>query len=411
MKNSRNILVLLGVAGIAIALFFATRSSKSEASSGTSHSGRHGDDANRPIAVVIGTVEKKDFPVFDEGIGTVQAFNSVVVRARIDGELQKVLFTEGQDVKKDDLLAVIDPRPFQAQLDQMIAKQAQDEAQLNNAKVTLARDTSLMGKSVIDQQTYDTQKYLVDQLAATVKGDQAAVSNAQTQLSYTQITAPISGRVGIRQVDEGNMIRATDTTGLLTITQLQPITVVFTLPEQNLSEVQKNSTSAPLKVYAFERDNTHPMGEGVVAVIDNQIDQTTGTIKLKATFPNNDLRLWPGQFVNARLLVKILKDSLVVPVSAVQRGPDGTFAYIVDKNNTAELRKIKVGPSENNMALIEEGLAANERIVVDGQYKLQPGSKIEEIPQLGAATNRTLGSTNEQSSKVSVSKDVRKTKS
>ncbi|MEO6052430.1 MAG: efflux RND transporter periplasmic adaptor subunit [Chthoniobacterales bacterium] len=380
------ILIIAGVAALGIALFGITRTSEH------GKSDKNGSHANQPVAVVLANVEKKDFPIFLDGIGTVQAFNSVTVRARIDGELQKVSFTEGQDVNKGDLLAVIDPRPIQAQLDQAMAKQAQDEAQLNNAKVSLSRNAELINKRVIDQQTYDTQKYLVDQLAATVRGDIAAVSNAQTQLSYTQITAPISGHVGIRQVDQGNLIRSTDTTGLVSITQLKPISVIFTLPEQDLAEIQKHSGNAALKVYAYNRDSTDAMGEGAVAVIDNQIDQTTGTIKIKAVFPNDDLRLWPGQFVNARLLVTIRKDSLVIPAASVQRGPDGAFTYIITQNNTAELRKVKVGPIENNMALIESGLSANDRVVVDGQYKLQQGSKIEEIPQPGAVINHKLGS-------------------
>ncbi|MEO8205586.1 MAG: efflux RND transporter periplasmic adaptor subunit [Chthoniobacterales bacterium] len=384
------ILIGLGVVALAIAVFFMVRTP----GSGKSDSASHKKDGSQAIAVVVGTVDKKDFPIFLDGIGTVQAFNSVTVRARIDGELQQVTFMEGQDVNKGDLLAVIDPRPIQAQLDQALAKQAQDEAQLNNAKISLARNAELISKRVIDQQTFDTQKYLVDQLAATVRGDAAAVSNAQTQLSYTQITAPISGHVGIRQVDQGNLVRATDTTGLVTITQLKPITVIFTLPEQNLSEIQKHSREGALKVYTFNRDSTDSLGEGTVAVVDNQIDQQTGTIKLKAVFPNEDLRLWPGQFVNARLLVTILKNSLVVPAASVQRGPEGTFAYVVGQNNIAELRKIKVGPIENNMALVESGLSANERIVVDGQYKLQQGSRIEEIPQPGTAINHKLGSNN-----------------
>ncbi len=338
-----------------------------------------------PVPVVVGKVEKKDFPVFLNGIGTVQAFNTVTVRARVNGELQKVAFTEGQDVAKGDLLAVIDPRAYQAELDQAIAKKAQDEAQLNSAKVLLQRNILLRQRNVLDQQTLDTQKYLVDQLTATVQADTAAIDNAKTQLSYTTIVAPISGRIGVRMIDEGNLVRDSDENGLLIITQLKPISVLFTLPEQNLAAIKQNLGGDPLKVFALDRSNAQSLGEGELAVLDNQIDQQTGTLKLKATFANNDLNLWPGQFVNARLLVNTRHDSLCVPAPVIQRGPDGPFAYVVTSENTAEMRPVKVGPTENGVTLIEEGLKENERVVVDGQYRLQPGSKIEAVEPIKRA--------------------------
>ncbi len=342
--------------------------------------GRGGMDPNLPVPVVAGTVERKDVPIFLDGLGTVQAFNAVNVKARVDGQLDKVAFTEGQDVKVGDLLAQIDPRPYQAMLDQAVAKKAQDEAMLGNGQVVLKRDEDLINKKVLDQQTYDTQKFTVAQLEATVKADQAAIDNAQTQVDYTRITAPLAGRVGVRQVDQGNLVHAADAGGLVVITQLQPISVVFTLPEQNFQLIRDNYPADPAKdpmtVLAVGRDNAGQLGQGMLAVIDNQIDSTTGTIKLKATFANDDLRLWPGQFINARLLLTIRKAGLVVPAAVVQRGPQGSYAFVIKPDQTVEARTIKVAQTEDGLALIDDGLRDGERVVVDGQYKLQGGSKV-----------------------------------
>lgn len=342
-----------------------------------------------PVPIVPGVVEKKDVPIYLDGLGTVQAFNTVTVRSRVDGQVLKVAFTEGQDVKTGDLLAQIDPAPFQAQLDQNIAKKAQDEAQLAIARITLNRDAELLSGKILSQQDYDTQKALVDQLEATVKGDQAAIDNARVQLSYTTITSPLDGRIGIRQVDQGNIVHANDTTGLVVITQLRPISVVFTLPEQNLARIQQHlSGEEPLTALAVDRDNQTVLSQGKLAVIDNQIDTTTGTIRLKATFQNDDLKLWPGQFVNVRLQIEVRTGCAVVPASVVQRGPDGTFAFVIS-NGTAVVRPIKVAPqTEQGLALINEGLQPGEPIVVDGQYKLQPGSKVK-LP--GQAEERPSG--------------------
>ena len=342
-----------------------------------------------PVPVVPGVVAKRDVAIYLDGLGTVQAFNTVTVRARVDGAIDKILFTEGQDVQAGDVLAQIDPRPYQAQLDQAIAKKAQDEAQLNNARLMLSRDEDLIKKRVLDQQSFDTQRYLVDQLVATLQGDQAAIENARTQLDYTRITSPLAGRVGVRQVDQGNIIHATDTGGVVVITQLRPISMMFTLPEQDFQSIRDNTPGSevnnPMKVLAVGRDNTGHLGEGALAVIDNEIDQTTGTIKLKATFPNTDLRLWPGQFVNARLLLTTRKDGLTVPASVVQRGPQGTYAFVIKPDRTAELRNIKVAQVEDGEALIDEGLRAGEQVVVDGQYKLQEGSKVVVTQENGDA--------------------------
>jgi multidrug efflux system membrane fusion protein len=331
-----------------------------------------------PVPVVAGKVEEKDTPIYLDGLGTVQAFNTVTVHSRVDGELQQVLFTEGQDVKTGDLLAVIDPRPFQAALDQAVAKKAQDEAQLANAKVTLARNTDLLKKKVIDQQDFDTSKYQGDQFQAAVQADQAAIEAAKTQLDYTQIKSPIDGRTGVRLVDVGNIVHAADQTGIVVITQMHPISVVFTLPEQNLQELlNRGGANGGLKVFALDRGNTKTLDEGALAVVDNEIDQTTGTLKLKATFPNDKLQLWPGKFVNARLILTTRKDATVVPSSVVQRGPQGTYAYVIKTDKTVEMRPIKVAQTEANVALIDSGLKAGEQVVVDGQYKLQPGAHVE----------------------------------
>ncbi len=342
--------------------------------------GRGGMDPNLPVPVVAGTVERKDVPIFLDGLGTVQAFNAVNVKARVDGQLEKVAFTEGQDVKVGDLLAQIDVRPYQAMLDQAVAKKAQDAAMVSNAQLVLKRDEDLINKKVLDQQTFDTQRFTVDQLVATVKADQAAIDNAQTQVDYTRITAPLAGRVGVRQVDQGNLVHASDAGGLVVITQLQPISVIFTLPEQNFQLIRDNYPADPAKdpmtVIAVGRDNSGQLGQGALAVIDNQIDSTTGTIKLKATFANDDLRLWPGQFINARLLLTTRKAGLVVPAAVVQRGPQGSYAFVIKPDQTVEARTVKVAQTEDGLALIDDGLQAGEKVVVDGQYKLQEGSKI-----------------------------------
>lgn len=375
MKRKTTVILLLLVAGFAGGAWYLR---PAPAAAGAERGGRRGGGpGGAPTPVVTGSVEQKDVPIYLDGLGTVQAFNTVLVRPRVDGELQQVAFTEGQEVKKGDLLAVIDPRPLQAAADQAAAKKAQDEAQLANARLVLDRNADLIKKKVLDQQTYDASKYNVDQLQAGVMGDQAALGNAQTQLSYTRVTAPIDGRVGVRTVDQGNIVHAADAGGLVTITQLHPISVVFTLPEGSLQAVLAQSKAPDgLKVTAMDRADVTKLGEGTLAVIDNQIDQTTGTIRLKATFPNEDLKLWPGQFVNARLLLTTRKGGIVIPESVVQRGPQGTYAYVVKPDQTVEMRAIKVAQSEAGVALIDDGLRAGEQVVVDGQYKLQPGAKV-----------------------------------
>ena len=319
-----------------------------------------------PVPVVAGRVAQKDVPIYLDGLGTVQAFNAVTVHVRVDGELKKVAFTEGQDVHAGDVLAQIDPDPFRAAL-------AQVEAQLANARLDLQRDVEQIAAKIIAQQVFDTQQALVNQLAA-------AVDSARVQLNYTTIVSPIDGRVGIRLVDQGNIVHATDANGLVLVTQLKPISVVFTLPEQSLPAIQKEHAAGDIAVLAVDRDNRTILGTGKLAVIDNQIDVTTGTIRLKATFPNEDLQLWPGQFVNARLLLTTRKGGLVVPAAVVQRGPDGPYAFVIktDKDEkVVTIQPVKVAQIENGEALIDEGLHVDDEVVVDGQYRLQPGSKVK----------------------------------
>ncbi len=334
-----------------------------------------------PVSVVAGVVEQKDVPIFLDGLGTVQALNTVTVRARVDGELMKVAFTEGQDVTAGDVLAQIEDAPLRAQLDQAQAKKTQDEALLANANLDLKRYMDMVERKVIAPQQYDTQKSLVAQLEAAVKSDEAAIRNTQVQLDYATVRAPISGRTGLRLVDQGNVVRSSDARGLVVITQLQPISLVFTVPAQALSEIHKVGGAGPgasdLEVLAVDRDNKTVLDHGKLAVIDNQIDTTTGTIALKANFPNRDLQLWPGQFINARLRLTVRKQGLVVPASTIQRGPNGAYAYVIKDDMSTEMRPVKVARIDQGEALIEEGLRAGERVIVDGQYKLQPGGKVK----------------------------------
>jgi multidrug efflux system membrane fusion protein len=347
----------------------------------------HAGSGGPVVAVVEGTVQQKDVPIYLDGLGTVQAYNTVTVHVRVDGQLQKVAFIEGQDVHAGDVIAQIDPAPFQAQLGQNQAKRKQDEAQLANARLDLKRNADLLEQKIATQQQYDTQKALVDQLEATVKADQAAIDSATVQLDYTTIVSPIDGRTGIRQVDQGNIVHAADANGLVVITQLRPISLIFTLPEQTLGQIQKQASPRDITVLAVDRDNSTLLGEGKLAVIDNQIDTTTGTIRLKANFPNDDLRLWPGQFANARLLLSIRRNGLVVPASVIQRGPEGPYAFVIKDDQSVEVRPVKVAQIEKDEALIDEGLQLNERVVVDGQYKLQVGSHVKP-----ASSGKTGGS-------------------
>src|ERR1700756_4812142 len=309
--------------------------------------------ARRPaIPVTVAQVEKIDFPVYLTGLGTVQGFNTVQVRTRVDGQIDKVAFKEGQLVKQGDLLVEIDPRPYQAALDQATAKKAQDEANIANANLDLQRFTKL-GEFATKQQL-DTQRSTVQQLTAQIAADDAAIFNAQTQLDYTAVKSPISGVAGLRQVDIGNIVNASTQTGIVTIAQIEPIAVIFTAPEEQLPYINEAQTGHPLKVIAITTDGKKPLAEGTLAVVNNQVDTTSGTIRLKAVFANKDHALWPGQSVSTRLLVKTLKDATVVPDDAVQHGAEGLYVYAVNQDNKPELRKVKVSQSIDGRSVIEQ---------------------------------------------------------
>jgi membrane fusion protein, multidrug efflux system len=349
-----------------------------------------GNQVNAIIPIVAGEVAQRDVPIYLSGLGSVVAFNTATVKPQIDGKLIKVNFQEGQDVKAGDVLALIDPRPFEATLRQMEANQKRDQAQLVNARADLQRYFDLAKRDFASRQSVDTQQAQVGQLEASVAADQAQIDNARVNLDYTTIRAPFDGRTGIRIVDAGNVVHAADTTGLVIVTQLQPISVVFTLPADNLPAVARAAAAGALPVLAFSRDNQTRLGEGALAVIDNMIDATTGTVKLKATFVNADRALWPGQFVNARLLVATRRNGIAVPAAVVQRGPQGTYAFVIKPDQTVEMRPIAVDQVQDGVALIAEGLKPGEHVVVDGQYRLQPGSKVapserDNSPSVGPA--------------------------
>jgi multidrug efflux system membrane fusion protein len=326
------------------------------------------------VRVSVATAEKADFPVYLTGLGTVQAFNTVLVRSRVDGQIDKIAFTEGQLVKQGDLLAEIDPRPYQAVLDQAKAKKEQDEANLANTNLDLQRYIKL-GEFATRQQL-DTQHSAVTQLTAQIAADAAAISNAQTQLDYTQISAPISGVVGLRLVDIGNIVNASQQTGIVTITQIEPIAVIFTAPEDQLPDIKSAQGANPLKTIAMTTDGKRSLAEGKLAVVNNQVDSTSGTIRLKAVFENKDHALWPGQSVSTRLLVATLKDATVIPDEAVQHGTDGLYVFTVDQNSKAEFRKVKVSQSIDGKSVIEQGVSPGERVITTGQFKVAPGTLV-----------------------------------
>jgi membrane fusion protein, multidrug efflux system len=331
----------------------------------------------RAVSVAIAKAQSQDMPVYLVGLGSVTAFNTANIKSRVDGEIMEVNFKEGQFVKKGELLIVIDPRPYQVQLEQMQAQLFKDQASLRDAKLNLDRYTTLIPSGSIAQQQVDTQKATVDQLDGQVRTDQAQIDNAKLQITYCHITAPFDGRVGLRQVDPGNIVHATDTNPMLILTQLQPIAVIFTLPEDVLPRVAQHMKNATLSVEALNRDDQTKLATGKLLTIDNEIDQTTGTAKLKAVFDNKDDQLWPNQFVNARLLLEVRKNSTVVPTAAVQRGPDGTFVYAVKADNTVEVRNVTVALTQGDQTAIASGISPGDTVVTDGQDKLQGGSKIE----------------------------------
>ncbi len=328
------------------------------------------------VSVAVTSALKQNVPYYLSGLGTVTAFNTVTVKSRVDGELQKVNFTEGQFVHEGELLAQIDPRPFQVALEQMEGQLARDQAQLNNARVDFKRYDQLSKEGVIASQQVDTQSATVGQLEGAVRSDQAQIDNEKLQLVYCKITAPLTGRVGLRLVDQGNMIHATDPNGLVVITQVQPIAVLFTLPEDNLPEVIQHMKSEELGVEAYSRDDQSKLAAGKLLTVDNQIDPTTGTVRFKAAFENRDLSLWPNQFVNTRLMLAMRKDAIVVPLAAIQRGTQGSYVYTV-KAGKADMQPVKVDLVQGNIALIANGVSVGDQVVVDGQERLQSGTPVE----------------------------------
>jgi membrane fusion protein, multidrug efflux system len=374
--------LLVLVAGAAGGYFYFTRSTDG-ATQGSSvpapkAKGKGGFDPNRATPVLADVATKKDVNIFLNGLGTVTPLRTVTVRSRVDGELIKLHFTEGQVVKEGDLLAEIDARPFQVMLMQAQGQMERDQALLANSRIDLERYQTLFKQDSIAKQQVDTQAALVRQYEGAVRTDQSQVDNAKLQLTYSRVTAPISGRLGLRQVDQGNVVRAGDANGLVVITQLQPIAVIFTIPQDNLPLVLKRkSETEKLGVEAWDRENKAKLGAGTLIAIDNQIDPTTGTVKLKGEFPNADGSLFSNQFVNVRMLVDTRKDMTVVPAAAVQRGAQGMFVYVVKDDSTVTVRPVKVGPTDGPVTAIETGVQPGERVVTDGVDRLREGAKIE----------------------------------
>jgi multidrug efflux system membrane fusion protein len=338
------------------------------------------------IAVGAASATRNDVPVYASGLGTVQAIATVAIRSQVDGKIQEVLFTEGQHVKKGDVLVKIDPRLYQAALDQAKAKKAQDDAQLISAQKDLDRFSTLVVKNFASQQNVDQQQAKVDQLKASVVADEGAIESAQTQLDYCIITAPTDGRVGVRQTDAGNIVHAADQSPLVVLTQNQPSAVLFTLPARMLDAVREATKRGPVEVQAFDQDDKRLLSKGTLLLVDNIIDQATATIRLKAVFDNNDEALWSGEFVNARVLIDTRRNSLTVPTAAIQRGPQGLFTWVVTPEGNAEMRAVKTGPASGNVTIVESGLADGERVVTDGQYKLKQNAPVTiTTPQLAGS--------------------------
>ncbi|HEY1677826.1 MAG TPA: MdtA/MuxA family multidrug efflux RND transporter periplasmic adaptor subunit [Candidatus Sulfotelmatobacter sp.] len=383
----------VGVARALAACVLAAVASFPGCSSGAASKSQNAHAAGpRSVSVAIAPVQKQDVPVYLSGLGSVTAFNTANIKSRVDGQIMKVNFREGQDVRAGELLIEIDSRPYQVQVEQMQAQLFRDQAQLRDAKLNLDRYTALIPSGSIAQQQVDTQKALVDQLDGTVRTDQAQIDSAKLNITYCHITAPFNGRVGLRQVDPGNIVHASDTNPMLILTQLHPIAVIFTLPEDVLTQVADHMKKATLEVDAFSRDDQTKLSTGKLLTIDNQIDPTTGTAKLKAVFDNPDSKLWPNQFVNAELLLETRKNSTVVPTAAILRGPQGAFVYSVNPDKTVQDRPVTIGLTQGDTTIINSGLNPGDTVVTDGQDKLQSGSHIE--PRNGppaAATSSPRG--------------------
>jgi membrane fusion protein, multidrug efflux system len=342
--------------------------------------------AGPAVPVTPGTVATEDVPVFLHGIGTAQAYNMVAIKSRVDGQIVKIDFKEGQDVKQGDPLLQIDPRPYAASLAQAEAMKQKDEAQLAGAQTDLERYAQLVPSGHQTRQSYDQQKALVAQLQASIKGDEAQIETAKLNLGYTDIRSPIDGRLGARLVDKGNLVRATDNTVLVTISEVKPIFVSFTLPQETLDDIRQNHQRAPLAVRAYSGDGKIQLAEGKLTMIDNAIDQSTGTIRLKARFDNEDERLWPGEFVNVRVILSTRRGAATVPAQTVQAGPNGQYVYIIKPDETVERRPVEVASIQDGIAVVIKGLSAGERVVVDGQYRLTNGSRVKLLGQQPGAS-------------------------
>jgi multidrug efflux system membrane fusion protein len=340
-------------------------------------SAKGGNKGPPAVAVDVATVTAQDVPVYVEGLGTVQAFYTVQVTARVDGQVEKVGFTEGQDVRKGALLAQIDARPFQAALEGAIAARDKDKATLANAHLDMQRYQILAPEDLASKQTVDTQKALIAQLGAQIKGDEAAIDSARTQLDYTTIRSPIDGRTGIRQVDPGNIVHGANSTNIVMVTQLEPISVIFSLPEEEFAKVSAALHRGPVQVMALSRDRNEQLDQGTLELIDNQIDQTTGTLRLKATLPNKERHLWPGQFVNMQVLTQVQHQALTIPQSALERGPDGLYAYLVGPDSKVSVAQLTAGVTHEGLVVVQKGLKAGDRVVTSNQYRVQPGSLIK----------------------------------
>ena len=373
MRRGTAILVVLVIAGLAAAGVFLVMHGRASVTAATP------PPAPPAVPVVAGTVSSGDVPIYLRGIGTVIAYNTDVVRSQIQGQLTKITFTEGQTVKSGDTLAEIDPRPYQAQLDQMTATRDRDQAQLTNSLADLDRYNQLLAKGDATIQLLDTQKAQVLQLQSAIKSDEALIEAAKVQLEYTKLTSPIAGVTGVRQVDIGNIIHPTDANGLVVVTQIEPISVIFTLPETNLPEIQQQMAKGPLTVLAYSHDDKIKLDEGKLALVNNEILQTTGTIQLKADFPNTAHVLWPGELINARLLLETRHNGISIASSAVQQGPNGAYVYVVGSDRTVHMRAVTVDEISEGQALIDSGLKPNETVVLEGQYRLEPGSLVEEL--------------------------------
>jgi multidrug efflux system membrane fusion protein len=380
MSAKRRIIVtLLGglvIAGVAAVYFSSWPQAVTQQTFWSKRKGGGGPGTANAIPVVAVNAKLADVPVYLDGVGTARALNTVTVRAQVDGKLLNILFTEGQDVPKGFVLAKIDPTIYQAQYDQAVAKKTQDEATLANARLDLERYMRLASTNAINKQQLDTQKALVNQLEAQVKADMAVIDNARAILSYTDVVAPISGRTGIRLIDEGNLVKASDTTGIVVITQLQPISVFFSLPQQALPELNRGLAEGVLPVAALGADGKTVLDRGKVVVIDNQVDQTTGTVKIKGEFPNANLQLWPGQFVNIQLRIDTLQQVVVVPTAAVQRGPVGTFVYVVKDDSTVGMRPVTITKQDDREAVLGSGVRAGDRVVTTGFARLTDGTRV-----------------------------------